>query len=205
MLLMASDAEGMAAAIGLTNTALATVNGDVIPDHKLSLRRTLLLEDGPTFIDTVIVSNFTDDAVELPISLAFCAAFEDMFVPRGTPEGKRGRLRAPKWDGTALRFCYEGADGVQRMLLVDFSLPPVVAPCTTEQGVAHFELHLPPRVSQDLVVTFRVDERPAADAPRVRRARRATRPPFARTRRRPLRSRWTAMRASRPPARASVP
>ncbi len=165
MLLMASDAEGVAASIGLTNTGLATVNGNSIPDHKLSLRRTLLLlEDGPTFIDTITIGNFTDDAVELPVSLALCATFEDMFVLRGTPEGKRGRMQAPRWDGTALRFCYEGADGVRRTLLVDFSLPPIVAPCTTKQAVAHFELRLQPRVSQDLVVTFRVDERPVADA-----------------------------------------
>lgn len=165
MLLMASDAEGMAAAVGLTNAALAAVDGGVIPDHKLSLRRTLLLEDGPAFIDTITIGNFTGGAVTLPVSLAFRAAFEDMFVLRGTPGGKRGRLRAPKWDGTALRLCYEGADGVRRTLLADFSLPPVMAPCTTEQAVAHFELHLPPGGSQDLVVTVRVDERPVADAP----------------------------------------
>lgn len=166
MLLMASDAGGTAATIDLTNNQLATANGDAIADHTLNLRRTLLLlEDGPTFIDTIAVRNFTDDAVELPISLAFRAPFEDMFVLRGTPEGKRGRMHAPEWDGAALRFCYEGADGVRRTLLVDFSLPPIVAPCTAKQAVAHFTLHLPSRASQDLVVTSRVDERPVADAP----------------------------------------
>ena len=164
--LMASDAEGMAASIGLTNTGLATVNGNFIPDHKLSLRRTLLLlEDGPTFIDTITIGNFTDAAVELPVSLALCAKFEDMFVLRGTPEGRRGQMQAPAWDGMALRFCYEGADGVRRMLLADFSMPPIVAPCTTERAVAHFVLDLSPRASRDLVITFRVDERPVAAAP----------------------------------------
>jgi glycogen debranching enzyme len=164
--LMASDAEGMAASIGLTNTALATVNGNSIPDHKLSLRRTLLLiEDTPTFIDSLTISNFTDDAVKLPVSLALCATFEDMFVLRGTSEGKRGRMQAPAWDGTALRFCYEGADDVRRTLLADFSMPPIVAPCTTERAAAHFVLDLPPRASLDLIITFRVDERPVADVP----------------------------------------
>ena len=166
MLLMASDADGMAALIELTNVALATVAGDPVPDHKLSLRRTLLLlDDGPTFTDTITVGNFSDDTVELPLSLALHTAFEDMFVLRGTPVGRRGRMRAPAWDGTALRFSYEGADGIRRTLLMEFSVSPIVAPCTTEQAVAHFVLDLPPRASRDLVVTVRVDERPVAAAP----------------------------------------
>ena len=166
LLLMASDSEGMAAQVEATNSKLLASDGAIIPDHKLNLRRTLLLlEDGPSFIDTITIRNFADTAVVLPVSLKLRTTFEDMFVLRGSPRGKRGQLHAPEWDGTALRFCYEGADGVRRTLLADFSLPPVVAPRTTMQAVAHFELHLQPRASQDLVVTFRVDERPVADAP----------------------------------------
>ena len=165
LLLMASDSQGMAATIEATNSELETPAGDEVADHKLSLRRTLLLQDGSCFVDAIAICNFTDDEVVLPISLAFRAGFEDMFVLRGTAEGRRGRMQAPGWDGTALRFCYEGADDVRRTLLVDFSLPPVVAPCTTKQTVAHFELRLQPRVSHDLLVTFCVDERPVADAP----------------------------------------
>jgi glycogen debranching enzyme len=166
LLLMASDAEGMAAQIELTNSSLRTMNGERIPDHKLSLRRTLLvLDDGPVFVDTIALRNFTDEAVVLPLSLEFCTTFESMFVLRGTPPGKRGWLLAPEWDGTALRFCYEGADDVRRTLLVDFSLRPVVAPRTTEQTVAHFELSLASRASLDLIVTCRVDERPVGETP----------------------------------------
>ncbi len=165
LLLMASDAEGMAAQIELTNSKLATANGSDIPDHKLSLKRTLLvLDDGPFFVDTITVRNFAENAIVLPISLEFQTTFESMFVLRGAPEGKRGRLLAPVWEDSALRFCYEGADGVRRTLLVDFSLPPVIAPRTTEQTIAHFELCLAPRDAQDLIITCRVDERPNADS-----------------------------------------
>ncbi len=165
-LLMSSDSEGMAAHIEATNSTLSASNGTIIPAHKLSLRRSLLLlEDGPSFIDTIAIRNFADCAVALPVSLKFRATFQDMFVLRGAPPGKRGQLQAPMWDGTALRFSYEGADGVRRTLLVDFSVAPIVAPCTTERTVAHFELHLQPRASEELAVTFRVDERPVADAP----------------------------------------
>ena len=166
LMLMASDIEGMAAQIELTNSKLSTANGNSIPDHKLGVRRTLLvLDDGPVFIDTITVRNFSAQSVVLPLSLAFSTTFESMFVLRGAPEGKRGQLQAPVWDGTALRFCYEGADGVMRTLLADFSLPPVVAPRTTERTVTHFELSLAPLAGLDLIVTCRVDERPVGQAP----------------------------------------
>ncbi len=170
LLLMASDSEGMAAQMNLTNSRLKTANGQVITDHKLSLRRTFLVLDegpdgGPVFTDTVSVRNFSSDRVTLPLSLEFATTFESMFVLRGAAPGKRGTLHAPVWDGTALRFAYSGADGVLRTLLVDFSLPPVVAPRTSEQSVAHFQFDLPPMATQDLIVTCRLDERPVGDAP----------------------------------------
>jgi glycogen debranching enzyme len=161
LLLMSSDGEGMAAQMNLTNGHLATANGHVIADHKLSLRRTfLLLDDGPVFIDTISVRNFSTEHVLLPLSLAFSTIFESMFVLRGAPVGKRGQLQVPVWDGTALRFAYHGADDVLRTLLVEFSLTPVVAPITTEQSTAHFQLTLAPMATEELMVTCRVDERP---------------------------------------------
>lgn len=166
LVLMASDSEGMAAQMNLTNGGLKTANGQAIADHKLSLRRTfLILDDGPVFIDTICVRNFSSEHVTLPLSLEFATTFESMFVLRGAPVGKRGTLHPPELDGMALRFAYDGADGVLRTLLVDFSLPPIVAPRTSEQTIAHFEFGLDPSASQDLIVTCRVDERPVGEKP----------------------------------------
>lgn len=96
-----------------------------------------------------------------------------MFVLRGAPAGKRGRMRAPQWDGTALRFSYEGADGRLRTLLADFSLPATVAPRTTEQTVSHFEVALAPQEECSLVTALRVDERGVGDAGAAQRAQAA--------------------------------
>jgi glycogen debranching enzyme len=164
LLLMSSDREGLSAQIALTNRHLATANGQRIPDHELSIRRTFVtLDHGPSFVDTISVRNFGTRTVTLPISLEFSTTFESMFVLRGAPPGKRGRMRAPEWNGTALRFSYEGADDVRRTLLVEFSLPPVVAPRTTEQSIANFELCLEPQASKTLSVMCRIDERPVGD------------------------------------------
>jgi glycogen debranching enzyme len=161
LLLMSSDGEGMAAQMNLTNSHLSTANGRVIADHKLSLRRTfLVLDAGPVFIDTISVRNFSADHATLPLSLEFATTFESMFVLRGSPVGKRGQLQIPQWDGTALRFAYHGADDVLRTLLVEFSRTPIVAPMTTEQSIAHFQLDLAPMATEELMVTCRVDERP---------------------------------------------
>lgn len=161
LLLMSSDGEGMAAQMNLTNSNLSTANGRVIADHKLSVRRTfLVLDDGPVFIDTISIRNFSDDPVTLPLSLEFSTTFESMFVLRGASPGKRGALQVPHWDGTVLRFAYHGADDVLRTLLVEFSLTPVLAPITTEQSIAHFQLELAPMATAELMVTCRVDERP---------------------------------------------
>ena len=166
LLLTSSDREGIAAQMTFTNSQLPTANGHSIPDHTLFLRRMFLtLDDGPVFIDTINIYNFGSDRVVLPLSLELATTFESMFVLRGAPEGKRGRMHAPEWDEKALRFSYEGADGILRTLLVDFSQPSVVAPRTTEQCVAYFELALDPHESQDLIITCRVDERTLSSAP----------------------------------------
>ena len=165
LLLMASDSEGVAARMNLTNSSLRTANGQLIADHKLGLQRTfLMLDEGPVFIDSISLRNFSSDRITLPLSLEFATTFESMFVLRGARQGRRGMLHAPSWDGTALRFAYDGADDVRRTLLVDFSLSPLVASRTSEQSVAHFELTLDPMATQELIVTCRVDERPVGDA-----------------------------------------
>lgn len=123
--LAASDADGIAAQIGLSNLRMQTANGHEIPDHQLYLGRTLLLlDDDPTFIDTLVFRNSGTSSATFPASLDLGATFESMFVLRGTPAGRRGRLLSPDWDGNVLRFAYEGADGVRRTLLVNFRRPP---------------------------------------------------------------------------------
>lgn len=159
LLLMASDVEGVAAQIELTNHQLETPNGSGIPDHKLAIRRTLrLLDEKPVLIDTIRVRNFSQNTLTLPMALGLRSTFESMFVLRGAPKGKRGELKTPHCNGAALRFCYDGADGIRRSLRVEFSRTPSIAPRTTEQSIAHFALTLAPRASQELVVRLQIDE-----------------------------------------------
>ena len=161
MSLMASASEGIAAQLTLTNHALDTANGQAIPDHTMTLRRTFLVldDDGPTWTDMVELTNHGENPIELPLTLTLCTRFESMFRLRGAPPGRRGTLYRPVLEGDALRFVYDGADDVRRTLLVGFSLPAIIAPRTTESSTAHFDLSLRPLETVTLVTTLRVDER----------------------------------------------
>lgn len=163
-LLLASSCErGFAARMDLTNRGLEMANGYPVSAHALGVQRRFLLPDddgGPEFLDAVSIRNFGASPVALPLSLAFATGFESMFVLRGTPQGERGEMHAPNWDGAVLRFGYAGADKVLRTLQVGFSEPPVIGPRTTEWCVAFFEFRLAPQESKDLVVSFRIAEQP---------------------------------------------
>ena len=112
--------------------------------------------------DTIGIRNFGESCVTLPLTVEFGTMFESVLVLRGVAPGKRGRMHQPKWDGTALGFEYEGADKVLRALVVHFSLPPVIAPCTARRTVAHFELVLEPQESREITVSCRIEERPVS-------------------------------------------
>ncbi|RYI33864.1 MAG: hypothetical protein EON48_02500 [Acetobacteraceae bacterium] len=166
MRLSASDSNGMVARIGLSNLRLRTSNGEEIPDHRISVGRTLLLPpDGTSFTDTLVFRNAGTADVTLPVTLDLATTFESMFALRGAPPGWRGRLHPPEWDGASLRFAYEGADGLRRTLLLAFSVPVLVAPCTAERTTVHVSLVLPPGEERALTAILQVDERPFGKEP----------------------------------------
>ena len=183
LLLMSSDEGGWFARIALANRGLRDLNGQSVADHQISIRRSFVTVDNdrPIWNDTISFRNSGAESLTLPIALQFSTRFESMFVLRGAPPGKRGVLHPPHCEENAVRFCYEGADAVRRTLFVLFSSMPTVAPSTSEQTVAHFELKLEPRVSRDLTVEFQIDERPTGDAPPKRKGIGAGQPALERT------------------------
>ncbi|MGA7385879.1 MAG: glycogen debranching N-terminal domain-containing protein [Methylocella sp.] len=163
--LMSAWAEGFVADIELTNANLKTSNGTPIQTHVLSIKRKLLLiEDECAFVDAITFRNFSREDVELPFALTFAAGFESIFVLRGTPQGKRGAMHVPEWKNSHVRFRYSGADEILRSLDVSFSMTPVVAPRTSDNTVANFDIILASRQSKELVVSFHVNETPKRKA-----------------------------------------
>jgi glycogen debranching enzyme len=165
LLLMSASHEGFAADIELTNPNLKASNGKPIPTHTLGIaRKHLIIGDECAFVDTITFRNFSLGEVELPVALEFAAGFESIFVLRGAPQGKRGTMHVPEWSDHHIRFRYLGADDILRSLDVGFSLPPIVAPRTSEKTIANFDITLKPQESKDLIVSFHVEEIPSGKA-----------------------------------------
>lgn len=169
LLLMSACDDGFAADIELTNTALNSSNRTPIRTHMLGIKRKhLLIGDERAFVDVITFRNFSCEDVELPFALEFTAGFESIFVLRGTPPGRRGAMHAPQWKNSQVRFGYLGADDILRSLDVRFSITPIVAPLTSENTVANFDITLAPQQSQELIVSFHVNETPQEEAGAVR-------------------------------------
>lgn len=163
LLLMSASDEGFAADMELTNARMTTSSGAPLHTHMVGIRRQhILVGEECTFIDVITFRNFALQKLELPFALSFAASFESIFVLRGTPPGRRGRMHAPEYRNRRIRFRYTGADDLVRSVDVGFSMHPSVAPRTAAQTLANFELKLAPQQSKTLRVAFRVSERPRA-------------------------------------------
>ncbi len=119
----------------LTNPPLQLAGG-ILPEQRLGIRRERRL--GEVVIEEVRVQNFSLRAIRVILTFEFASSFEDIFVIRGSRQGKRGNLHEPHWEGSSLILAYEGADGRLRRLALEFD--PV--PSRTGAGEATYELTL---------------------------------------------------------------
>ena len=153
--LAASAYDGNEATFQLANPDLRPGGGALIPKETIAIRwqRTLDAER-PTLHDVLTFRNYGLTAVEIPISLAFDAAFEDVFAVRGLWEETLGRVRRPTWQKKRLELGYAGKDLRDRRLRIDFSREPARRAGTT----AHFTVSLRARASAQLAVTMAIHE-----------------------------------------------
>lgn len=150
---------GFSATFQLTNPDLTAGDRTVVPKESIGIEwhRTV---DGPqtTLRDVVRLTNYGVGEVGLHLTIALRAEFESVFQVRGAEQKKRGRLRPPKWDNRDLILGYDGADKVQRSLLVRFDPEPT----QQHKATASFDLHLPSHHTIDLHVTLKLHEQSSA-------------------------------------------
>jgi glycogen debranching enzyme len=168
--LLASGPQGFEAELILSNNQMQMPDGSAIQQEDLGIRWQRVVAGGTLALhDRLTAHNFTLRPLELPLSLTFSAAFEDLFTVRGQKPQTRGRLHPPAWHDGVLTFAYDGSDGVRRTLDISFSPEPD----RTEDAAAHFRVGLAAGQSWTLDITLSVRESPqdqAAPAPRVRHA-----------------------------------
>jgi glycogen debranching enzyme len=124
--------------IDLTNPDM-TVDGRLLRSGTIHLSRAKVLWAAACH-ERIEIRNFGDEAVTLPISLAFAADFADIFEVRGMERPARGTLLEPRIEEDGIVLAYDGLDGGRRTTRISFSPVPDVMGA---REVA-YRLELPP-------------------------------------------------------------
>lgn len=155
--LAATASKGYMALLQLTNPDLRTMNGRLIRKEEIGIKWERVIDPAELALhDSLSFQNFTLDPIDLPVSLRFSAAFEDIFAVRELLPEHPGKLFPPAWENGALHFAYQGSDGNHRSLSIHFSESPE----KTEPTAAHFKIVLAPREIKPLRVSFFISESP---------------------------------------------
>ena len=137
--LLSSTAErGYGATIELTNLESRTIDGRLLPQAGVHMRRTRYLAD--RLHESMHVHNYHHAEVELAVDLHFAADFADLFEVRGLRRRRHGTRLAAREATDALVLAYYGLDDVLRETVVRFLDPPG----SIRQGRARYQLRLAP-------------------------------------------------------------
>ncbi len=152
--LTSTAAQGFQAVFELANEELHA-NDQNIPKNQLSMKWEHLIDSGKhALYDVLTLQNNGAQEADVPLTLTFQAHFEDIFVIRGMPQQKRGTLHKPTYDNGVLSFVYDGADGIQRALRVQFW----PAPQHADGGTVTFQCTLQPKEQQRIQLALAVSE-----------------------------------------------
>ena len=100
--------------------------------------------------ETLKATNFNPHREKFELSLLFDADFCDMFIVRGFQDGQVGKKTGARQCGSGFEIGYDGADSVQRKLLVEWAAEPADVDMS-EKGVAvTYRLELEAGESQSL-------------------------------------------------------
>ncbi len=147
------------------NRAIPVPGGPAGPPGVLHVERKRFLWEHRLF-ERVRLTNYSPDAMTLPLGFRFDADFRDMFEVRGARRRKRGRLYPPEVDTACVKFRYDGLDGVERTSVVAFSR----APDRIDGGEAEFHVELAPDAEFEVLVEIGAHERRPPDRDRFRNA-----------------------------------
>jgi glycogen debranching enzyme len=162
-LVLLSTAElGFSSEHVLTNPTLTTASGQVIPRGTIEVRRQRVV--GEALEESLRVTNYHDQPVDLRLHLDLGADFANIFNVRGLQAGRRRRKVASNAKGRRIEYEYLGIDGKLRRTLVAFD----VRPARISPSEAVFRLRLRHRQVWRMQIVVSV----AADRERTDHARR---------------------------------
>lgn len=135
--------------IDVTNPDLTAPNGKVIPRDVLHVFRAVFLWDGVCY-QRLRITNYADEALAVPISIAFEADFADIFEVRGTTRPRRGHRRAPRLSSDHIVISYVGLDDVERRTEIGFAPTPE----SLDERCARYSFSLGPQQCVEAFLTI---------------------------------------------------
>jgi glycogen debranching enzyme len=115
------------------NRAIPVPGGPRMPPGVAHLERKRFLWDERLY-ERIRLTNYSPDAMALPLVFYFEADFRDMFEVRGARRRNRGRMQSPLVGPRTVRFRYIGLDQIARESVLSFSTPPL----TLTEGQAEY-------------------------------------------------------------------
>jgi glycogen debranching enzyme len=134
--------------IDVTNPDLTGPEDEIIARDVLHVFRAVFLWDGVCY-QRLRITNYADETLTVPVSIAFDADFADIFEVRGTTRPRRGRLLAPRLAHDCVVIGYEGLDDVERRTEITFAPLPE----TLDARCARYTFTLGPQQSAEAFVT----------------------------------------------------
>ena len=140
LLLLGSNlaADGTYVHADLTNPDIVRDGRTVLARDEIHVERTLYVQAG-VLRQRLMLTNYGQDRVDLPVTIDFDSDFADIFQVRGTPRARHGRRSFAPRGPAEVTLGYTGLDGVERVTQLSFSPPPAALSGTA----ALYKLTLP--------------------------------------------------------------
>ena len=137
----------------MTNHPLPQLGASSAPEGVIHLeRRRFLWND--RIHERIALTNYGDNAAQVPMRLQYAADFRDMFEVRGSARSRRGEMTEGQAGDRSVELRYHGLDELWRHVYLSFS----EAPARLDAREATFDIALPARGRWELYVEIGPEE-----------------------------------------------
>src|ERR1700685_40234 len=152
--------DNSAFSVDLTNPDLMADQRIVLEKDRVHVLRTIFLWRGTAY-QRLGVRNYSDQAVDLQLSILFENDFADLFEVRGAHRERRCTATAKVHGNDRVLLVYQGLDAKMRRTALNFDPPP--DRLTT--AAAGYDLHLAPGETRPLFLAVSCDQTDALPLP----------------------------------------
>jgi len=145
--------DGTYARADLTNPDIVRDGHVVVAKEQIHIERAFYVDAGG-LRQRLILSNYGQSPIDIPVTIGFDNDFADIFEVRGTARSRRGKRSVQLYPPAEVTLRYRGLDDVLRTARVAFSTPPHRLTGNT----AEFRIALPSKAQEILELDVRIGD-----------------------------------------------